>query len=203
VRLEPSDQRASHEYYDREFHCKTIKVLPGEYHVDTGDRGIVTVLGSCIAACIRDRQSRIGGMNHFMLPASAGNEAESYSMRYGACAMEVLINELLKLGADRRRLEAKIFGGGSVIAGATHLKVGARNASFVKKYLATERIPIIGEDLLENWGRKVLYFPATGKAMVRRVLMSDTSRDTDAEHSYARRLERTPPTSGGDIELFD
>jgi chemotaxis protein CheD len=203
VRLQPSEQRASHEYFDHEFACTTIKVLPGEYHVDNGDRAIVTVLGSCVAACIRDRQIRIGGMNHFMLPDAGQSHADdSSSMRYGACAMEVLINELLKMGADRRRLEAKIFGGGSVIAGAKHLNVGARNAAFVKKYLALERIPVLGADLGETWGRKVVYFPANGRVMVRKVLMSDASTDARAESAYARHVERTPPSAGGDIELF-
>lgn len=201
--LKPSDQTAHHQYFDHELQCSIVKVLPGEFFVSNGDLAIATVLGSCVAACIRDRSSRIGGMNHFMLPSAGKNQADdaSFSMRYGACAMEVLINELLKSGADRRRLEAKVFGGAHVIAGARHLNVGERNARFVLKYLETEKIPVLTRDLNADWGRKVVYFPATGKVLVRKVVMTPQMNEVHAERAYASSIVETT-TRGGEVDLF-
>ena len=102
-------------YFDRYFNVEAAKILPGEYFVTGRDMVLVTVLGSCVAACIRDRISGIGGMNHFMLPDSGGDRSNPLvgaSMRYGSYAMEILINQLIKLGASRASLEAKVFGGG-------------------------------------------------------------------------------------------
>src|SRR3546814_17612612 len=113
-------------YRDRDLGNDAIKILPGEFQVTSEDIVLVTLLGSCVSACLRDPLAGVGGINHFMLP-----EAEalgSSSARYGAYAMEVLINELLKRGARRERLEAKVFGGGTVTRGMTVAKVGPRNA---------------------------------------------------------------------------
>ena len=119
------EQFANNVYYDRTFDRDAAKILPGEYYFTCKDMLIVTVLGSCVAACIRDRVTGIGGMNHFMLPAGGDPDSPvSASMRYGTYAMEVLINELLKSGARRENLEAKVFGGGNVLAGFTSINVG-------------------------------------------------------------------------------
>ena len=117
---------ATNFYYDRTFDCDAAKILPGEYYFSGKDMVIVTVLGSCVSACIRDRVSGIGGMNHFMLPDGGGDENSpvSASMRYGNYAMEILINELLKAGARRENFEAKVFGGGNVLRGFTAINVG-------------------------------------------------------------------------------
>src|SRR5690606_20104452 len=117
-----------------------------------------TTLGSCIAACLWDRRARIGGMNHFMLP-----EGEGESGRYGAYAMELLINELQRRGARRAFLEAKVFGGGQVISGMNSLNVGERNTRFVLAYLRTEAIPVVSQDVLDVHARKVCFLPASGK----------------------------------------
>ena len=125
-------------YYDRTFDCDAAKISPGEFYYTDKNMLIVTVLGSCISACIRDNVSGIGGMNHFMLPDSASADRDSpvsESKRYGTYAMEVLINQLLRNGARRENLEAKIFGGGNVIKSFTTTNVGERNAVFVKKFL--------------------------------------------------------------------
>src|SRR5919107_5888469 len=115
--MNTNSQFATNVYYDRTFDCDAAKILPGEYYYTCKDMLIVTVLGSCVAACIRDRVSGIGGMNHFMLPdgGDSDNPLISASARYGTFAMEVLINELLKNGARRENLEAKVFGGGNVL----------------------------------------------------------------------------------------
>ena len=128
---------ATNVYFDRTFDCDAAKILPGEFYFTGKDMLIVTVLGSCVSACIRDRVSGVGGMNHFMLPDSGGDvdNPVSASMRYGTYAMEVLINELLKAGAKRENMEAKVFGGGNVLRGFTAINVGQRNAQFVLDYL--------------------------------------------------------------------
>ncbi len=126
---------ATNLYFDRQFGARAAKVLPGEFYVTSQDMLIVTVLGSCVAACIRDSESGIGGMNHFMLPDAGGDGSTSSwggeSARYGGYAMEMLINDLLKRGASRSRLETKVFGGGAVLAGFTSNNVGERNGRFV------------------------------------------------------------------------
>src|SRR4051812_3924933 len=142
--IENKEQFATNVYFDRTFDCDAAKILPGEYYFTPKDMLIVTVLGSCVAACIRDRVSGIGGMNHFMLPDGGGDADSpvSASMRYGTYAMEVLINDLLKAGARRENLEAKVFGGGAVLRGFTAINVGERNAKFVLHYLQNESIKV-------------------------------------------------------------
>ncbi len=123
---------ATNRYFDRTFGCDAVKVLPGEYFVTTSDIVLVTVLGSCVTACVRDRDKGLGGMNHFMLPENGGEAGVlSSSARYGAYAMEVLLNHLLKLGARRSSLEAKVFGGGKVLASLAQAQVGEKNVDFV------------------------------------------------------------------------
>ncbi len=129
---------ASFFYADHHFQYDAVKVLPGEYFVSSEDVLIMTVLGSCIAACVWDGKARVGGMNHFMLP-----EGEDGSGRYGSYAMELLLNEMIKMGARRETMQAKVFGGGAVMAGFTTMNVGERNTKFVLDYLATERIPVV------------------------------------------------------------
>ncbi|MBB3214560.1 chemotaxis protein CheD [Herbaspirillum sp. Sphag1AN] len=195
------EQFASHIYHDRSFNCHAAKILPGEYYFTRDDMMITTVLGSCVSACIRDRVSGIGGMNHFMLP-DGGNDADSpisSSMRYGTYAMEILINEVLKAGARRENLEAKVFGGGAVLRGFNAINVGERNAKFVRDYLRTENIRITAEDLNDIWPRKVNYFPRSGKVMVKKLKSTDPALEVK-ERDYAGKLAQKPV--GGDIDLF-
>ena len=195
------EQFASHVYHDRNFNCDAAKILPGEYYFTNKDMMILTVLGSCVSACIRDRVSGIGGMNHFMLP-DGGNDPDSpisSSMRYGTYAMEILINEVLKAGAKRENLEAKVFGGGAVLRGFNAINVGERNAKFVKDYLRTENIRIVAEDLNDIWPRKVHYFPRTGKVLVKKLKSADPTLESK-ERDYAGKLAKKPV--GGDIDLF-
>ncbi|MES2365371.1 MAG: chemoreceptor glutamine deamidase CheD [Pseudomonadota bacterium] len=193
---------ATNVYYDRTFDCDAAKILPGEYYYTGKEMLIVTVLGSCVAACIRDRVSGIGGMNHFMLPDS-GNEANSplsASMRYGAYAMEVLINQLLKAGARRENMEAKVFGGGNVLRGFTTINVGERNAQFVRDYLRAENMRIIAEDLNDIHPRKVYFFPRTGKVLVKKLKQLNNYTLVKREQEYASQLKTSPVS--GDIDLF-
>jgi chemotaxis protein CheD len=186
---------ASFFYYDSHFHSEAVKVLPGEYFVADRDILIMTTLGSCIAACIWDRDRGIGGMNHFMLPEGSGE-----SGRYGSYAMEVLINEILKAGGSRMSLEAKVFGGGAVISGMNSINVGERNTRFVMDYLKTERIPVVSKDVLDIYPRKVCFLPASGKAMVKR-LAATHSETFLAQDKIAQQKAAQPP-AGGSIDLF-
>ncbi|GAB1577435.1 chemoreceptor glutamine deamidase CheD [Bordetella petrii] len=163
------DARATRHYFDSAFHCAAVKVLPNEYYVTRDDIMISTVLGSCVAACIRDPRAGVGGMNHFMLPEGDTESPASATMRYGAFAMEVLVNELLKAGAARERLEAKVFGGGAVLSAMQQLNIGERNARFVLNYLKTEGIPVLAQDLGDVHARRIGYFPRDGRVMVRRL----------------------------------
>ncbi|OGT27206.1 MAG: chemotaxis protein CheD, partial [Gallionellales bacterium RIFOXYD2_FULL_52_7] len=131
-------------YFDRTFNVDAVKILPGEYYVTGRNMVLVTVLGSCVAACIRDRQTGIGGMNHFMLPDNKSDNGNPVGLagRYGTYAMELMINQMLKSGARRANLEAKVFGGGNVLRGFTVANVGERNAEFVLNYLKTEKISL-------------------------------------------------------------
>jgi len=187
-------------YFDPKFGAHAMKVLPGEYVVSEKSLMLVTVLGSCVSACIRDPIAAIGGMNHFMLPESEGNAAASESARYGGYAMEMLINELLKRGAVRSRLETKVFGGGAVLAGFTHSNVGKRNGEFVLRYLLTEGLVLAAKDLFDTCPRRVHYFPLTGRAMVKRLPSANDAEVLASERLYRRRLAESP--TAGSVELF-
>lgn len=187
-------------YYDSIFGIQAAKLLPGEYYATRRNMMIVTVLGSCVSACIRDPVAKIGGMNHFMLPDRGGGEKSPMGMsaRYGAYAMEVLINNLLQKGADRSRLEAKVFGAGHVMSCMTD--VGRRNAGFVLDYLKHEQIKVLAHDLGEAYPLKVYYFPHTGIVKVR--VLRHMHNDTIAlrEKSYRAMVESSP--DAGNVELF-
>ena len=188
---------ASFFYRDHHFQHDAVKVLPGEYYVTTEDMVIMTVLGSCIAACLWDPKAKVGGMNHFMLPEGAGDT----SGRYGSYAMELLINEMMKLGARRETLQAKVFGGGQVMHSFTTMNVGERNTAFVLEYLHTERIAVVSKDVLDIYPRKVCLFPATGKALVKRLAHShpDTLETQERKGNAAVLVTAT---TGGSVDLF-
>ena len=196
-----NSQFATNLYHDRTFNVDAAKILPGEYFYTAKDMLIATVLGSCVSACIRDRLTGLGGMNHFMLPdgGDAGSPV-SASMRYGSFAMEILINDLLKAGARREHLEAKVFGGGAVLRGFTAMNVGERNAAFVTSFLKTERIPVLASDLNDVYPRKVYFFPKTGKVLVKKLMQTQNDTLAKRELDYARRLKVEPVA--GDIDLF-
>ena len=191
---------ATNRYYDRHFDSEAAKILPGEYFVTDSGMLLVTVLGSCVAACIRDTKTGMGGMNHFMLPDDGGRETVGASARYGTYAMEVLINHLLKMGARRNSLEAKVFGGGAVMASLSSSNVGTRNAEFVLNYLKVEKIPIVAKDLLDSYPRKVYYFPDTGRVMVKKLHRVHNETLFTREKDYKDRLSGSKVE--GDIELF-
>jgi chemotaxis protein CheD len=182
----------------------TVAVLhPGDYYVAAHGELVSTVLGSCVSACIRDARRRIGGMNHFMLPADQCEAGSGWAgsawvaTRFGNVAMERLINEILKRGGRREHLEVKLVGGGRVLDSLTD--VGARNIDFALQYVRAEGFRLVGEDLGDLYPRKVLYEPASGTVRVKRLARTATLVAAE-EVRYLGRVNQSPP--GGEIELF-
>lgn len=189
-------------YMDRKFGLEAAKILPGEYFATDKNMVLVTVLGSCVTACLRDPRAGVGGMNHFMLPRSEQDPTNPISMsaRYGTFAMEILINQLLKMGARRENMEAKVFGGGNVLRGFTVNSIGEANANFVTEYLRNEGIRIVAEDLLGVHPRKLYFFPGTGKVLVKKIRELHNHTIVERESEYNLRLRNV--VVGGDVEIF-
>lgn len=167
---------------------RLVHVIQGDYALADSDDVILTaILGSCVAACLRDPLAGVGGMNHFLLPETGRNA--SAGVLYGAQAMELLINALLKRGARKERLEAKIFGGGRMIAGLSD--IGASNGAFARRFLHDEGIPCVGESLGGAKARRIRFWPRSGRA--RQILLDSTP-------VAAPPTVATPP--GSDVELF-
>jgi chemotaxis protein CheD len=190
-------------FWDPIQQCVTAKVLPGEFYVSAQEEMISTVLGSCVAACIRDRRRGVGGMNHFMLPEPVGERdgwsaAVGRAARYGSDAMEQLINAILKAGGQRGDLEVKVFGGGRVLAQMTD--VGRRNIEFVQRYLATEKLAVSASDLGDVYPRQIQYFPVSGRVRVRQLRGNRDAALVDGERYYLKRLANDPIK--GEVELF-
>jgi chemotaxis protein CheD len=192
---------AARRYFDPAHGSWIVKVLPGEFYVTPkSDEVIATILGSCVSACIRDRHAGIGGMNHFMLPLAheRGWGDDPQSTRYGNFAMEKLINELIKSGCSRERMEIKVFGGGNVTD--SNQAIGTQNAEFVLRYLQAEGLTCAAQDLGGQLPRRIHYFPATGR-VVRRILGgNDKAVIAREESAYANRLSTT--RTSGEIQLF-
>ena len=197
-------QKAKNHYFDPHLKRETVKILPGEYYVTSEGEMIVTTLGSCIAACIRDTVLGVGGMNHFMLPHSKEGEWAGFNQatRYGNFAMERLINDILMAGGKKNRLEAKLFGGGQMFGEFSVTDVGRQNARFAEEYLRTENIMLMAADVGGPYSRKVYFDPKTGKVMVKKLTTVPNDTIKKREQSYAQKME-TPTSTTGDIELFD
>jgi chemotaxis protein CheD len=181
----------------------TARILPGEYYVTREDEVIDTVLGSCVAACIRNPRLGIGGMNHFMLPRPNGSSSDAWekvagrATRYGTASMEQLINSVLSAGGTRQGLEVKIFGGGRVVAKLSD--IGARNLEFVREFLRQEGLKIAAEDAGDICSRHIQYSPRSGRLRVRH--LSARAAELGAkEQRYLDRLEQAPVA--GSIDLF-
>jgi chemotaxis protein CheD len=172
---------------------RKVHIVQGQFHV-TDDPGIVlsTVLGSCVAACIRDPTANVGGMNHFLLPGDKDRDLTREAERYGVHLMELLVNELLKRGARRERLEAKLFGGAQVVDGLTD--IGAKNAEFAERFLRYEGIVFAGGSLGGACGRRIEFWPVSGRA--RQIFLSRSARDVPAPAMLPK------PTGSGSVEFF-
>lgn len=170
-------QQTRNSYYDHTMNARVVKIVAGEYHMTGDDVMISTLLGSCVAVCLHDRETGIGGMNHFMLPCGVGSHhpESGASARYGVHAMELLIERFLQMGGKLANLEAKVFGAGKVMHGMTD--VGNQNLSFALRYLKSRRIRVVAMDVGDIYPRKVLFSPATGRAFVKRLRKNHSEGD--------------------------
>lgn len=174
---------------------RRVNIVQGQYYV-SGEPDVVvsTLLGSCVAACLHDPLARAGGVNHFLLPGRMEGARPGESERLGAHLMELLVNGLLKIGASRDRLQAKLFGGAKTVAGLTD--IGAENGRFARRFLEREGIAIVAASLGGDIGRRIQYWPATGRARQQFMAKSLPSLDV------AARLPLPPAASRGEVELF-
>ncbi|MBS3963529.1 MAG: chemoreceptor glutamine deamidase CheD [Methylomonas sp.] len=192
-------------YWDKDNETLTAKLMPGDYYVTRDDEMITTVLGSCVAACIRDVQSGIGGMNHFMLPETSSSRLRSRdeavvgtALRYGNYAMEHLINTILSHGGKRKNLEVKLFGGGKIIASLSD--VGARNIEFVLAYVDAEALKLVASDLGDIYPRKVNFYPKTGRVRMKKINELHNNTLVMREKMYSSSIKDVAVESS--IELF-
>jgi chemotaxis protein CheD len=203
-RAPPPASGDARRFYDARFKAYSVVVLPGRHYVTRDpEEMVVTLLGSCVAACIRDPVAGIGGLNHFLLPESeSGRWGETdATLRYGNHAMETLINDIIRSGGDRRRLEVKVFGGANMIESATQRPIGSLNAAFVEHYLRNEGFTIAAKHLEGTLPRRIHYFPITGKVQM---LLLRRTPDKDLfskELEHRRKLQTEAPA--GSVELFD
>jgi chemotaxis protein CheD len=192
---------AGRRFFDAATAVWMMKVFPGEFYLTKETNEVlVTVLGSCVSACIRDPIAGVGGMNHFMLPQHGsgawGNDLKS--TRFGNFAMEKLLNELIKAGCVRERMEIKVFGGGNVTD--TSNAVGSDNAEFILAYLKAEGLRSAATDLGGTLPRRIHYYPATGRVVRRLLGVSERYSIDREENDYGSRLQQQQPA--GEIELF-
>lgn len=203
-RLLSEDFTEVNRYWDNANATHAAKIVPGEYYVSATGELISTVLGSCVSACVRDKVSGIGGMNHFMLPDVSSYRGDttkkfmSTAGRYGNVAMERLINCILANGGRRSNLEFKVFGGASVLD--IDSEVGQRNVSFIIEYIRVEGFRIAAQDLGGSLPRKINYFPMTGKVMMKKLRRIQGSTLQNREQAYFKELDQKPVES--DITLF-
>ena len=187
---------------DSRFPHEIAAILPGEFFVSSTPMIVYTVLGSCISACIRDPITGVGGMNHFMLPKpkDGGNDSWGESTRYGSYAMESLINEILKLGGVKSRLEVKLFGAGKIYEG--NIDVGARNAEWVLTFLETEGLKAVKTDLGDVCPRKVYYFTDSGRVLLKKIERLKNKTILERENEYATKIQTVEKPVEDDVTLF-
>jgi len=191
-KIEPSIFNEN-QYWNEKYKIQTVKLLPGDYYVSANNEMIVTLLGSCVSACIRDRQTLVGGMNHFTLPCLQSNykspkrlEYEAL-VEYGSLVMSQLIDEILQKGGKRENLEAKIFGGADM-GSFSKYDLGKYNVMFLKKYLLEQDIPVLSTDIGDTWSRKVYFVPSTGDAYVKKIERKNNQKVFDREILYSDKI---------------
>jgi chemotaxis protein CheD len=187
----------------KDFEKLARNINPGGWAIET-ERPIATLLGSCVAVCLFDPKLKLGGMNHFLLPSrtSAAN-TDTDIILSGDFSMEVLVNGLLNKGANKTRMVAKAFGGGTIVS-SIRMAIGERNADFARDWLERENIPLIASDFSGPWSRKVIFVPQTGDTFCRRTAITQANLTdvVNAELAYEQSLIRPKKTVEKKIELF-
>jgi chemotaxis protein CheD len=187
---------------DHRFPHEIASILPGEFFVSPEPMIVYTVLGSCISACIRDPIAGVGGMNHFMLPKPehASHDSWGVSTRYGSYAMESLINEIIKRGGLKSRLEIKLFGAGRIYEG--NIDVGSYNAKWVVGYLKSEGLATVKTDLGDVFPRKVYYFTDSGRVLMKKIEHVKNQTIFERENEYAEKIKQREQQPVEDVTLF-
>lgn len=195
-RPDKNDERALRKFRNPRDGLLHVQLTLGDTYVSSNpDEVLTTILGSCIAACIRDPVTGVGGMNHFLLPD--GNSGDREARCYGVNAMELLINDILKHGGDRRRLEAKLFGGANVVSALTD--VGSRNYAFARQFLNDEGIPIVGGDVGGDLARRIQFMPVSGRA---RQAVVKGAEPRLVEEELTALHKKTQTAAAADVEFF-
>lgn len=178
--------------FDPKFNATITYIIQGEYYIGTNSDIVSTTLGSCVAVCLFDKENKIGAMNHYMLPEPAieNDSIQFEKAKYGINAMEMMINEMLKKGANRNNLKAKIFGGANMFKAGSSLKaeVGRQNVDFANKYLKMENIQILSEDVLKDHARKIYFDTAFGNVKLYRIGDSATRELEQKEQDFKRSI---------------
>ncbi len=195
--IEPTDNKR---VIDPKTGVTTVKLFTGDWHISHSGSNemLVTILGSCISACIRDPLIGIGGMNHFLVPKGENTGGFGMETRFGVNAMEQLLNSIYKLGGRKERLEIKVFGGGNVTN--TSIDIGTKNSNFIREFLEDEGFKIAAEDLEGTLPRRLHYTPETGKVMLRKLQRQDDKKVAQEEAKYQESLVQTKDT--GEVDLF-
>lgn len=203
-----TDNRNFSRFYHPQQKVDWVKVLPGGLYCTMRQEVICTGLGSCVTACMWDQAAKVGGMNHFLLPFDQHlqidhwhpDDIASTASRYGCYAMELLINQLIKMGAERQRLRVKLFGGAQMLG--FKAMIGQKNIDFIKNYVEQERLIVEASDLGGDEPRKVIFEPMTGKVWLKRIPLTEVSQLSFQEKVYATQLDRKAHKESDEVELF-
>lgn len=181
---------------------KILNIGIGEYYSSSTPVVIKTLVGSCIAVCLFDKKNKIGGMNHILLPGNPDLSRNENSARYGIYAMELLINSMLKLGADKKNFIAKVFGGGFIVSAISYENSpGLKNVKFIEEFLRIEKIPITAKNTGGVYSRIVYFHSDTGEAYIKKIMTSFNTKVEKEEKEYLKKVEEEilkPP----DVTLF-
>ncbi len=190
--------------FDVKYNLEVVELFPGEYHATRHPRIISTVLGSCVSVALFDVEDGVGGMNHFMLPSELGTGKifATKSGKYGMYAMELLINEMIKLGGEKKKFVAKVFGGGKVLKTLSGVKgsISENNVQFAMKYLEEERIPISSSDVGGYAGRRILFFTQDARVLLKRLTPSEEQPVEKEEENYFTKIRGEDRKT--DVTLF-
>lgn len=199
--MQPHAHTTERRKEERHDPAHTITLISGDYYVtDKPGKMIVTILGSCVAACMRDPVMRVGGMNHFLLPEGPSGDFHhpDAATRYGAYAMEQLINGIIARGGMKSRLEVKIFGGANVIDSSA--MIGSKNVEFVREFMRAEHLNVASEDLGGDYPRRLRYYPDTGKVMLLKLRRKEDFAQVSKEERKMQKAVQKPVE--GSVELF-
>ncbi len=185
-------------YWRDKWQCFGVNIKQGDYCVTDQKVVITTVLGSCISVCLHDKQTGFGGINHFMLPTKCDDNDMYRPFRFGAFAMEQMVNQLLKQGAEKDQLEVKVIGGAKMMGKLSN--IGQLNIDFITQYINDEKLHLVAQDIAGDQGRKLAFFPSTGRLLVSRIAQIENQQLLATESKNFNKSEKLDSQHG--VELF-